>query len=150
MPRFLDNLEALETKLNELGLDVLQAELNPKINESRTSLITDNLEQAQQLSQEVEQALREAQADGSMGIADNIIQPLLDGFRESSNKLMEAFQALPKPKLPGGRYWNWLAKLLAALSGVQTLNAEFRYWFIRPFLWLVLLIVLVLLGLQTL
>lgn len=145
---FSSNLEALETKLNEL--DALKALLNPKINEARESLINGNLEQAQQLSNEVEDKLREAQADGSMGIGDDIIQPLLDSFRENSNQLIEAFQALPKPRLPGGHRWNWLAKLLAALSGIQTLNAEVRYWLIRPLLWLVFLILLVLLGLQTL
>ena len=147
---FLTQLEQLERQLNDSGLDALKATLNPKINEARNSLIVGNLEQAQKLANEIEQALREAQADGSMGIADDIIQPLLDGFRASSNQLIEAFQSLPRPKLPGGRCWNWLAKLLAALSGIQTLNAEVRYWLIRPLLWLVLLIILVLLGLQTL
>ncbi len=148
--RFLDNLEALETKLKESGLDALKATLNPKINKTRKLLIAGNFEQAQQLSQEVEQALREAQADNSMGTSDDIIQPLLDGFHESSNKLIEAFQAFPKPKLPGDSRWNWLANFLATLSGVQTLNAEVRYWLIRPLLSVVFLIVLVLLGLQTL
>ena len=147
---FLSKLEALETQLNESELDALKATLNPEISKARESLIAGNLEQAQQLAKEVEEKLREAQADGSMGIADDIIQPLLDGFRASSSQLIDAFQALPKPQLPGGRSWNWLAKLLAALSGIQTLNAELRYWLIRPLLWLVLLIVLVLLGLQTL
>ena len=150
---FLTKLEQLETQLNKSGLDALEAEVNPEIIEARNLLIAGDLKQAQELGQKVEEQLREAQEeDGSMGnITEDIIQPLLDGFRESSNKLIEVFQAaIPKPKLPGGRRWNWLAKLLAALSGIQTLNAEFRYWFIRPFLWLVLLIVLVLLGLQTL
>ena len=149
---FLTQLEQLEKQLNDSGLDALEAEVNLKIIEARNLLIAGNLEQAQQLGQEVEERLTEAQEeDGSMGnITENIIQPLLDGFRESSNKLIQAFQVLPKPKLPGGRRWNWLAKLLAALSGIQTLNAEMRYWLIRPLLWLVLLIVLVLLGLQTL
>ena len=86
-----------------------------------------------------------------MGINDDIIQPLLDGFRASRDKLVETIQALAlRPQLPGGSRWNWLAKFLAALSGVQTLNLEVRYWLIRPILWLVLLIVLVLLGLQSL
>ena len=30
------------------------------------------------------------------------------------------------------------------------MNAEVRYWIVQPFLWLILLIVLLLLGLQTL
>ncbi|NET15919.1 MAG: hypothetical protein F6K08_25395 [Okeania sp. SIO1H6] len=146
---FLTNLEVLESKLNESELDALKARLNPKIKEARNSLIAGNIEQAQQLGKEVEEILREAQADGSMGIADDIIQPLLDGFRASRDKLVETVQAF-KPKLPGGSRWNWLVKFLATLSGVQTLNTEVRYWLIRPVLWLVLLIVLVLLGLQTL
>ena len=146
---FLTNLEILETKLNESELDALKAILNPQIKEAINSLISGNLEQAQQLGKEIEEALREAQADGSMGINDDIIQPLLDGFRASRDKLVETIQAF-KPQLPGGRRWNWLAKFLAALSGVQTLNLEVRYWLIRPILWLVLLIVLVLLGLQSL
>ena len=148
---FLTNLEILETKLNESELDALKAILNPQIKEAINSLISGNLEQAQQLGKEIEEALREAQADGSMGINDDIIQPLLDGFRASRDKLVETIQALAlRPQLPGGSRWNWLAKFLAALSGVQTLNLEVRYWLIRPILWLVLLIVLVLLGLQTL
>ncbi|NET44149.1 hypothetical protein [Okeania sp. SIO2B3] len=146
---FLTNLEVLESKLNESELDALKARLNPQIKGAINSLIAGNIEQAQQLGKEVEQILREAQTDGSMGIADDIIQPLLDGFRASRDKLVDTIQAL-KPKLPGSRRWNWLAKFLAALSGVQTLNTEVRYWLIRPILWLVLLIVLVLLGLQTL
>jgi hypothetical protein len=148
---FLTNLEILETKLNESELDALKARIKPQIKEARNSLIAGNIEQAQQLGKEIEQALREAQEDGSMGITDDIIQPLLDGFRASRDKLVETIQALAlRPKLPGGSRWNWLAKFLAALSGVQTLNLEVRYWLIRPALWLVLLIVLVLLGLQSL
>jgi hypothetical protein len=148
---FLTNLEVLETKLNESELDALKARIKPQIKEARNSLIAGNIEQAQQLGKEIEQALREAQEDGSMGITDDIIQPLLDGFRASRDKLVETIQALAlRPQLPGGSRWNWLAKFLAALSGVQTLNLEVRYWLIRPILWLVLLIVLVLLGLQTL
>ena len=149
---FLTQLEQLENQLNDSGLDALEAKVNPQIVEARNLLIAGNLEQAQQLSQEVEERLTEAQEkDGSMGkITKDIIQPLLVGFRESRNKLIEDFQFLPKPKLPGGRRWNWLAKFLAALSGIQALNAEVRYWLIRPLLWLVLLIILVLLGLQTL
>ena len=143
---FLDNIEALENQLTgKKG-----KELKPKIENARISLIAGDVEEAQKLSDEIEEEIRKAQEDGSMGIGEDIIQPLLDSFRESKNKLVEAFQAIPKPKLPGGDRWNWLAKFLAALSGIQTLNAEVRYWLILPFLWLVLLIILVLLGLQTL
>ena len=51
---------------------------------------------------------------------------------------------------PGGDRWGWLAQLMAALSGARLISADVRYWLVRPLLWLVLLVTLSLLGLQTL
>lgn len=147
--RFLDNLEFLEIQLSKLGLDALKYTLESKIQKARESLIGDNFEQAKKICIEIEEALIQAQADGSMGIADDIFESLSDKFRKSSNELIVNFSSLLRPKIPGGYYWNWLAKILATLSGIKTVEADVRYWLIRPFLWLVLLIILVLLGLQT-
>ncbi len=157
---YLDNciilsvkLEKLEKDMNDVLSEGLRPKIQVKIAQSIIFLKEGKIEDAEKIiSDEIEPALKDAN-EQSMGDDNNYlqnkIQNLLDGLTNRS-KIVNSVSKAKTSQPTINRRWNWLAIGLAKLSGVQTLNAEFRYWFIRPFLWLVLLVVLVLLGLQTL
>ncbi|BDA76368.1 hypothetical protein CAL7716_105340 (plasmid) [Calothrix sp. PCC 7716] len=139
----------IATVENDLSnLDALRAKIKPYIDNVRNFLINNDFEKASQSCQQIEEKLEEAKSDGSMGSSSNSwIELVNNSFAKLTNLHL---QSIIKPLQPGGKFWNWLAKLLVVLSGIQNFSADVRYWLIRPLLWLVLLIVLVLLGLQTL
>jgi len=58
-------------------------------------------------------------------------------------------QADAAAERPGGKL-NFLARLLAAASGGRIIGAKARYWLVRPLLYLLLLVLLSLVGLQSL
>jgi len=146
---FLTSLVTLERQLDKSGLDALSEELEPNIQSARQALLDEKIEQAEQLRGEVETRLRQAQEDGTMGAAADLFEKLLAAFRDSGARLTEA-EATQPPGRPGGDRWGWLAQLMAALSGARLISADVRYWLVRPLLWLILLVTLSLLGLQTL
>lgn len=147
---FFASLEELEQELEDLEFDVLKEKLADDIKGARQALIEGRLERAEALRQSVEDRIEDARQDGTMGggVAE-FFSSILKRSRTSTQRLEEA-GARGAPERPGGRRWGWLARLMAALSGVRAISADVRYWLIRPLLWLVLLVVLVLLGLQAL
>jgi len=84
-----------------------------------------------------------------LGTTMDLITPLLKLFRTRSTRLITE-KNRPAPALAGGKRLGWLAQLLAALAGARVIGTEVRFWLIRPLLFLILLAVLTLLGLQTL
>jgi hypothetical protein len=146
---FLASLETLQDQLNKLGVDALNDELQPKIQAARQALIDDQADEAEELRKEVDARLRKAQHDGTMGRAADIFENVLGSFRAASARWFQA-ESAPAPTQPGGKRWGGLAKVMAALSGAEVAGAELRFWFVRPLLFLILLVGLALLGLQTL
>jgi hypothetical protein len=147
----LAGLETLEAHLKELHADALSEELEPKISAARHELIAENVKQAEALQQEVEDRLRKAQEDGTMGRASDLFENVLGAFRAAGARWHQA-ETVAAPAQPGGTRWAWLAKVMATLSGseAEVAGAELRFWLVRPLLFLILLVGLALLGLQTL
>ncbi len=135
---FLISLDALTQGLP----DALAAQLKPKLAQIVESLRNNDLIKAQELQQQIEQRLQQAQADGTMGA------------RQQWDRLQTKIETL---KIHAAQLWTtsktntisrW-QRLLATISGIR-INSELRYWVIRPLLWFLLLLVLTLLGMQTL
>ncbi|MEN6373489.1 MAG: hypothetical protein ABFD75_01745 [Smithella sp.] len=145
---FLIALEGLKDKLAKSNLDALREELEPKIKNARQSLIENRTEDAERLRKEVEARFQQARQDTTMGLASDLYD-FFTSFSSTAEQWSKAEKA-PAPGLPGGKHWGWLAKMMATLSGIEFMNAEFRYWFVSPLLFLILLVGLALLGLQTL
>ncbi len=146
---FLVGLESLERQLKSLRLDALSEELKPNIQSARQALLDEKVERAERLRKQVEKRLRRVQEDGTMGAAADHFERLLNALCSSGSDLTATEAAAPVRR-PGGDRWGWLAQLMATLSGARLVSADVRYWLIRPLLWLILLGMLVLLGMQTL
>ena len=144
---FLGTLEGLEHQLTKF--DALIEELKPTIQAARQELIYNRVEEAERLRKKVEARLQEVQQDKTMGVASDLFDTFFKSFRASTARWSEAEKA-KAPTRPGGMRWGWLAKVMTTLSGTEVMSAELRYWFVRPLLFLILLAVLALLGLQTL
>ncbi|WP_335104794.1 hypothetical protein [Nostoc sp.] len=147
---FLISLEKIEKDLQPLGLDVLKDKIQEKLDKARKTLIEENsLDKAKSLQDEAEVLLRKAQEDSSMGMNDSaLVKPILVWLENyhTQQAFLDATRSVQHPN----DHWGWLAKLLSWVSGLKPINAEIRYWLIRPLLAMFLLIILALLGLQTL
>ncbi len=146
---FLHSLEDLEKQLKELELDAIAEELGAQFAEAREALLAENRDRAEEIRCQIDVRLQELQKDKTMGEATDFITALLSKFQNSSTHLV-ADQHSPVPAHPGGSRWGWLARLLSSLAGSQSISIEVRFWLIRPLLFLILLAILALLGLQTL
>jgi hypothetical protein len=146
--QFLLNIEVIEQQLNALGLEALAAELEPKIRGCRLALMNDDINKAEQLRKEVETRLREAAEDSSMGASANLLKAAVKGFQQFGNKLAE-LTAQPV-RAPTSRIAERVQNVVVTLAGSPRVRTEARYWIARPLLFLILLVILVLIGLQTL
>jgi hypothetical protein len=146
--QFFLNIELIEQQLKALGLEALEAELAPKIRECRLALMNDDINEAEQLRKEVEARLREAAEDSSMGPSANLLKAAVKGFQQFGNKLAElTVQPVTRPT---SRVGERVRNLIVTLAGSPRVRTEARYWIARPLLFLILLVILVLIGLQTL
>jgi hypothetical protein len=145
---FLIALERLEDDLAK-GLAALKPELQPKIEDARSALIAGQTEEAERLRKEVNAGLQRAQQDGSAKSAPDQIESARKSFSASAARWFAAENVLATAKA-GGKHLGWLVKVMATLSGTEMVGAQVRYWLVRPLLFLVLLVALALLGLQTL
>lgn len=146
--RFLLNLESIERQLTELGLDALAAELIPKIREARLALMRDDVSQAELLRKDIESRLRQAEEDTSMGASADLLKAAAKRFHLFGDKLDKL--ADQPDASPTGGIMRWIRKFVIVLAGSPHISAETRYWLVRPLLFIILLLILVLLGLQTL
>jgi hypothetical protein len=144
--QFLLNIEVIEQQL--IGLEALAAELEPKIRGCRLALMNDDINKAEQLRKEVETRLREAAEDSSMGASENLLKAAVKGFQQLGNKLAE-LTAQPV-RVPTSRIGERVQNVVLTLAGSPHVRTEARYWIARPLLFLILLVILVLIGLQTL
>lgn len=145
---FLIALERLEDDLAK-GLDALKQELQPKIEDARSALIDGKAEEAERLRKEVNAGLQQAQRDGITRSAPDQFESAWKSFSTSGAKWLATENVRAAAKA-GGKNWGWLVKVMATLSGTEMVGAQVRYWLVRPLLFLILLVALALLGLQTL
>jgi hypothetical protein len=144
--QFLAGLDELEVQLAaNAQAAALAQQVLPQIREARQDALAGNIAHAQELRTQVEQRLRQVQQDQPMGAARDI---LAGALRVVQAAAPQAQQAAPTP--PGGPRWNWLANFLAFLTGSSVAQARISYWLFRPLMFLVLLVLLVLLGMQSL
>lgn len=129
------------------GFTALEEELGPKIAQARTALIAGEVDQFDSLLSQIEKRMREAQQkDGAMGGAGDAAFKFLGLAGTTLAQAQKRFAA--EQPLTGKSAK--MAKLLAFLSGTHLVGASQRYWLVRPLLYLVMLLLLTLLGLQTL
>lgn len=137
----IDFLISLDPLMQGLP-DALAAQLKPKLTQIVEALRNNDLPKAQQLQQQIEQRRQQAQADGTMGAREQFasLQTQLENLKK------RAAQSWTTTKTNTISRWQ---RQLATISGIR-INSGLRYWVIRPFLWFLLLLVLTLLGMQTL
>ena len=151
---FLVDLQAIEDRLKTLPGSV-QEQANPLIEKARTAILDDKADEAEQARKEITDLIRDAEAkaeaDTMMGMGDDMkkawssVVSLLS--RPAGPSLTQSQEALQGADQHQANRWR---RFLAGLSGLQFVTAETRFWFFRPVLSVLLLVLLTLLGLQTL
>jgi len=140
----LASLQALTTALQKFA--ALRAELGPTITQARTALINGQVDQFDLLLNQIQNRVQQAQQDGAMGgEGDAAIQALSLVGPTLAHVQQRVTAAQPPTGFPA-----ILANFLAVVSGTRMVGAGMRYWLFRPLLYLTLLLLLALLGLQTL
>jgi hypothetical protein len=149
--KVLVDLEKWETKLLTLEPNnTLVWDLQPKIQAARRHIMTNQLEQAVDVYNDILAEVRVAQENQQMG--DRQTDELGISVAEQTSAALATAVAEHDKVRPGKRpHWLYTAtaRALAALLGMQ-LTADVRYWLLRPLFWLVVLFGLALLGMQTL
>ncbi|MCX6033181.1 MAG: hypothetical protein NT169_28340 [Chloroflexi bacterium] len=159
--KFLDNLETesnilielqnIEAKLETLPEDI-QKQVPELIKDARSFLpdepnkASDKLREITKLVQETEanrDAMMSMDDDGRATVHSMTRSPL----RSAGPSLTQSQKALDAANQRQTDRWR---RFLAGLSGLQFVTAETRFWFFRPALSVLLLVLLMLLGLQTL
>jgi hypothetical protein len=146
---FFAALFEIKRKLEALGLSVLAGTVAPKLLAARDAMIGGKTEDADKLRKEVEETLRAAAQDTPMGVHEGELNDLLTISREATIRAVRVGRVGTPTGRPGGRL-NWLARLLAFASGGRILGARMRYWLLRPLFYLLLLLLLSVVGLQSL
>ncbi|GAB4424948.1 MAG: hypothetical protein OHK0015_04420 [Chloroflexi bacterium OHK40] len=136
---YLVSLDDIKQHLIRNNYTSLLERLQPAFQAAGKLAVQGQIEAANAKRQEIEDALV---ADSAMGEGDDA----LVHSRTSGSRLAEA--AEPAEQRP--RRFDWLAQLLAALTGSPVAGLHWRYWLLRPLLYLLLLGLLMLVGLQTL
>lgn len=136
--QFFAGLEQLAADLP----DALQERLAPKFAAARQAVIEGRQADADRVYTEIKQDLDKAADDGTMGVGAELVafRAKMTEFNEGAARLWTAVQTKASSR------WYWL---LAFISGIR-LTARTRYWVVRPILWLLLLVLLALLGMQAL
>ncbi len=144
----LASLDAMEQRLQASNLPLVQKGLGPKIQEARAALLAGDLERARQLREQIIASLEETgQSMGGEVQVDRIQEPLLAAWtRLAQLRAERPVQTLIRLSPPR----RMVARLLATLAGTHGPDVRVRFWLIQPLLFLTLLVVLALLGLQLL
>jgi len=138
-------LQDLETQLLDPKKAALKGQLSVKIEHARQQALSGELETASQTLSEIAATIK-TWAGGQMGAAggrDENLENTLKTLEESGDK------ARNQPKITGSASLPFHLRLIVWLTGIQA-TAEIRYWVIRPLIFLITLLLLALLGLQTL
>jgi hypothetical protein len=146
---FFSALVRIKSELAALDRPVVAGQVTPKLDAARDAMIAGDAEGAERLRKEAEDGLRAAARDRAMGGREERFNDLLTVSREATMRAVRVGRAGAAADRPGGRF-NFLARLLAAASGGRIIGAKARYWLMRPLLYLLLLVLLSLVGLQSL
>ncbi len=142
---FLASLETLEAALENPKLDGLKREMMPKIDESRQNALKDKTAEALALRDEVETRILAFLQDASMGggVTD-VFSNVIKWMKKSGDELTRLDIERPAPKQVR------TSALVSVLSGVKFVSPSDRFRFLRPLVFFLLLVLLILLGFETL
>lgn len=139
---FLIDLERQVERAGKLrGGERMRAEIAPDVAKARAALLQDKLAEAEELRKKILDTLT---LDGTMGASER------DGEESLERQTAARLAPMPPAAQPPSKLRRFFTQLLAMLSGLRANSAEVRYWFFRPLLAVMLLVLLTLLGLQTL
>lgn len=139
-------LERLQETISFVQNPVLKQELQAKCLNATQALRLGKIDDCLASIKAIEAKLIEAQASPQDADSESFAG-LLDSVRDLSQ---EGARALEAHKVEPPTKFGPLARILALLSGINVLNAEVRYWLVRPLFFLLLLFLLVMVGLKTL
>ena len=147
---YLLELQQIEVDLKQLP-ESIQAQGAKLAKQARRYYLGNEIDKAQVEVGKLQRLMEDARSDSLMGMGDAIAdvwRRITDALAAVTLVALKSSQAA----LEKASRFQASAKrrTLAFLSGLFLMNAETDYWFIRPILSIVLLIVLGLLGLQTL
>jgi hypothetical protein len=147
---FLMDLQNIEEKLQTLAN--VPAEAEQLIQDARSSLLEGKAAEAEQTREKITTLIAHAEAPGDMmGLSDDVIKvwsSLVNVLSKPTGpSLTQSQMAL---SAANQHQTSRLRIILSALSGLQFVTAESRFWFFRPALSVLLLVLLALVGLQTL
>ena len=142
----VDILLDLQVIENSLLATAVKAQIVASINTCRDHMLRGQIEEARIAREEIVTKIENLKRDGNMSIMDNVNAAFarVSSFAEASMKNVN--EALVKAR---NFQENLGRRLLVALSGIQV-TAETRFWFFRPLISLLILVLLMLLGFQTL
>lgn len=148
----LDTLEQIIKVL--IDLDKWEAnadsDLQPKVQEARHYVMTDKLEQAVDVYNDILAKIRLAQKDQFMSGGQTDELGVAAAERTSADLATAvAEQEKVRPRKQPHWLYTTTARFLSGLLGIQ-LTADVRYWLLQPLFWLLVLFGLALLGMQTL
>lgn len=139
---FLLGLESLVERAAKMrGGERMVAEIAGDVAKARTALLQDKLAEAEELRKKI---LATLTMDGPMGERGRDGEESVES--PAGARLAPLAPAAPAPS----KLRRFFGQLLSLLSGLRASSADVRYWFIRPLLAVMLLMLLTLLGLQTL
>jgi hypothetical protein len=144
------NLQNLHDVLGGAQYEGLLAELQPVLNQAWNATIRGDLAAAAERAGAIRSRLAAAQADQPMGGGALGFEVIIAGMQQAGDDALEALKPPTLAQPPGGAMWNWLARLLAFLSGFRDTSARVRFWLFQPLLFVVLLVALLLLGFNSL
>ncbi|HZI86003.1 MAG TPA: hypothetical protein VFD48_04165, partial [Pyrinomonadaceae bacterium] len=141
----LSKLEHLQTRIALVQNQTLKQELEAKCMSASQALRAGNIEECVTLIKAIALQLEtQATPEGTSGES---FAGLLEFVRELNDEGTAALKAGREATVASPGFF---ARALAWLSGANVMNAEVRYWLVRPLLFILLLFLLVMVGLKTL
>ncbi|MFN8494696.1 MAG: hypothetical protein U0350_44250 [Caldilineaceae bacterium] len=150
---FLLDLQTVAEKLPSIPDVNVQKQAQALLDAARAYLLGKQWAEAEQARKQLTDLLQNAAtvSGAARGLRDDVSQ-LLSNL---ANWLARPTELSPKQshgafEAANRRQASYLRRVLASLSGFQVVTADTRFWFFRPVLSVLFLILLMLLGLQTL
>lgn len=139
----LSKLEQLQVRIESLQNGTLKQELQAKCMAAGQALREGRLDECLESIKAIAAQLEALPIDANAESFGGLLISVRD-LNEEGAKAVAADKAVAPPP-PG-----FLPRALAWLSGANFMNAEVRYWLVRPVFFLLLLFLLVMVGLKTL
>ena len=157
----LRGLDDLEKQIEDVD-GSLAEEIRQDLEEARNAVRKNDMEKAEQCRETIEESLKEAAAKeerrtGTLGgraalRGGTARKPYLTNAMNLVARIRVAPEMLERDSGKGKApdRGAWIAATLAFLAGSSSVKAEIRFWLVRPLLYLLLLALLTLVGLETL